>query len=80
MKTRIQKRGGESEAALKVRLANAEREIAECLELKQVIRQRVVNDDLTTASQTFVALVEALYGQELGLVKARGDEELIGNL
>jgi hypothetical protein len=52
---------GDSEEALKVRLANAEGEIAECLELMNVIQMRVLNDDLNVATNTFINLVEALY-------------------
>jgi guanylate kinase len=59
----------ESEESLKIRLRNAENEIAECLTLKHMIHYRLVNSNLENAKTTFNKLVEVLYEKELGLDK-----------
>ena len=60
-------RRGDSEEALRVRLQNSEKEIRECLDFKDVIRIRIVNDNLDIATEKFLGVVEALYATELGL-------------
>lgn len=67
LRERLTKRLTESESSLNIRLKNAEKEITECLFLKQMIHYRVVNEDLEKAKSTFNKLVEVLYEKELGL-------------
>jgi guanylate kinase len=49
LKQRLVKRGTETENSLKTRLANAEREIAECFKLDRILNIRIVNGDLDEA-------------------------------
>lgn len=65
LRVRLVKRQTDSEDALKIRLKNAESEISECINSKEIIQYRVVNDDLQTASAQFLGLIEALYEKEL---------------
>lgn len=62
---RLIKRGTDREDQIKIRLKNAEIEIAECLKHREIIRYRLVNIDQEVTTKTFIKLFEALYAREL---------------
>jgi guanylate kinase len=70
LKQRLLKRGTETDNSLKVRLANAEREIAECFKLDRILNIRIVNADFDDAYNLLENIVKAVYSQELAHAKA----------
>jgi len=66
-RARLDLRATDSQEQRDIRIANSFGEIKECISSWQMIQYRIVNDDLTRATQTFLGVIESLYTQELGL-------------
>lgn len=65
LKQRLKIRGTETEQSLMTRVKNADAELKEIFEKKDMFQFRVINNKLELASNTLQTLVLALYQQEL---------------
>ena len=67
--SRLLKRNTDKPEVIEKRLENATGEIAECIELWQMFKHRILNKDLERSSREIISLIEALYEEELELKK-----------
>ena len=64
LRSRLIKRGTETEKSLETRLKNAPEELSEIFKRTDFFTMRVVNEDLALSRQTFDVLLESIYASE----------------
>ncbi len=64
LRSRLVKRGTETEKSLETRLKNAPEELKEIFKRTDFFTMRVVNEDLALSRQTFDVLLESIYARE----------------